>query len=135
MNVWYAYNNHSKTAVHTETISYKDRVKLSFRDGEEVDSNDVKVRVLQAPNCIEAVITKEGDKFQVTIEREFLVEIIGETTIVINVHPIDFEDEWSFDESSQQPSSTSSIILILFIIIVRLGGQRLCAKHDSSSFS
>ena len=68
VNVWYAYNNHSKTAVHTETIAYKDRIKLSFRDGEEVDSNDVKVRVLQQPNCIEAVITKSGDKFQVTIE-------------------------------------------------------------------
>ena len=58
VNVWYAYSNHSKTAVHTETIAYKDRIKLSFRDGEEVDSNDVKVRVLQQPNCIEAVITK-----------------------------------------------------------------------------
>ena len=110
INVWYAYNNHSKTGVFTETISYKDRVKLSFRDGEVNDSDDVKVRVLQQPNCIEAVITKQGDKFQVTVEREFLVEIIGETTVVINVHPLDFEEEWNFDDesSAQGPHSSKS---------------------------
>lgn len=125
VNVWYAYNNHSKTAVHTETIAYKDRIKLSFRDGEEVDSNDVKVRVLQQPNCIEAIITKQGDKFQVTIEREFLVEIIGETTIVINVHPLDYEEEWSYDESSHQPSSTSS----------SSSSSSSSSHYESSSFS
>ncbi|MER2028053.1 MAG: outer spore coat protein CotE [Solibacillus sp.] len=131
VNVWYAYNNHSKTAVHTETISYKDRVKLSFRDGDEVDSNDVKVRVLQAPNCIEAVITKQGDKIQVTVEREFLVEIIGETTVVINVHPLDYEDEWSFEESSQQPSSSSSSSSSSS----DSGGKDFGKDYDSSSFS
>ena len=47
MNVWYAYNT-IRNAVHTETIAYKDRIKLSFRDGEDVDSNDVKVRVTTA---------------------------------------------------------------------------------------
>ena len=108
VNVWYAYNNHSKTAVFTETISYKDRIKLSFRDGEVNDSDDVKVRVLQQPNCIEAVITKQGDKVQVTVEREFLVEIIGETTVVINVHPLDFEEEWRFEDESSEHGGKSS---------------------------
>ena len=108
VNVWYAFNNHSKTAVFTETISYKDRIKLKYRDGEESDSNEVKVRVLQQPNCIEAVISKNGELFNVTIEREFLVEVIGETSVVINVHPIDFEEEWSFEEESSSQSSSSS---------------------------
>ena len=109
VNVWYAYNNHSKTAVFTETVSYKDRIKLSFRDGDIIDSDDVKIRVLQQPNCIEAVISKSGDKFNVTIEREFLAEIIGETTVVINVHPSDFEEEWDYqEESSMNPSRSSS---------------------------
>ncbi|MEK4228846.1 outer spore coat protein CotE [Solibacillus sp. FSL H8-0538] len=109
VNVWYAFNNHSKTAVFTETISYKDRIKLKYRDEEICDSTDVRVRVLQQPNCIEAVITPNGEQFNVVIEREFLVEVIGETTICISVHPLDFEEEWSFeDESSIQSSSSSS---------------------------
>lgn len=77
VNVWYAYNNHSKTAVHTETVQYKDRIKLHYRDEEVIDSNDCHVRVLQQPNCIEAVITPNGDCFNVVIEREFLVEVIN----------------------------------------------------------
>ena len=108
VNVWYAYNNHSKTAVYTETVSYKDRIKLSFRDGEANDSDDVKVRVLQQPNCIEAVITKHGDKIQVIVEREFIVEIIGETTVVINVHPLDFEEEWKFEDESSEHGENPS---------------------------
>lgn len=108
INVWYAYHNHSKTAVFTETVSYKDRIRLTFRDNDCKDSDDVKVCVLQQPNCIEAVITKHGDKINVKVEREFLVEIIGETTVVVSVHPIDCEDDWKFDESSNHCSSSSS---------------------------
>lgn len=124
INVWYAHNNHSKTAVFTETVSYKDRIKLKYRDGDTTDSNEVKVRVLQQPNCIEAVISEGGDQFNVTIEREFLVEVIGETSVVINVHPLDFEEEWSFDESSVQQAGSSSS-----------SSSSSSPEQDSSSFS
>lgn len=53
VNVWYAYSNHSKTAVFSETVHYKDKVKLHFRDGDVSAGDDVRVRVIQEPNCIE----------------------------------------------------------------------------------
>lgn len=99
INVWYAYNQHSKTAVYTETITYRDKIKLHYRDDKVKDNGEVHAHVLQQPNCVEAIIV-DGDKFRVTIEREFLVELIGETTVCIHVHPLDFEDEWEFAESS-----------------------------------
>lgn len=108
MNVWYAYNNHSKTAVYTETIHYKDRIKLHYRDEEIIDSNEVHVKVLQQPNCIEAIINQKGDSFNIVIEREFLVEVIGETKIVVSVHPIEFEEEWHFGDDDEDESSSSS---------------------------
>ena len=109
VNVWYAYNNHSKTAVYTETIPYRDRIKLHYRDDEVGDSNDVHARVLQQPNCIEAVIAPCGEKIKVLVEREFLVEVVGETKVCIHVHPLDFEEEWTFaDESTSSSSSSSS---------------------------
>ncbi len=107
INVWYAYNQHSKTAVYTETVTYRDRIKLQYRDEKVKDTNDIHTHVLQQPNCVEAIIVN-GDKFQVTIEREFLVELVGETTVCIHVHPLEFEDEWEFEESSS--SSSSSIL-------------------------
>jgi len=108
VNVWYAYNNHSKTAVYTETIPYKDRIKLHYRDEEIIDSNEVHVKVLQQPNCIEAIINQKGDSFNIVIEREFLVEVIGETKIVVSVHPIEFEEEWHFGDDDEDESSSSS---------------------------
>ncbi|MFC5558728.1 outer spore coat protein CotE [Ureibacillus thermophilus] len=108
VNVWYAYNNHSKTAVYSETIPYKDRIKLHYRDEEIIDSNEVHVKVLQQPNCIEAIINQKGDCFNIVIEREFLVELIGETKIVVSVHPIEFEEEWNFDDAEDEDESSSS---------------------------
>lgn len=109
INVWYAYNNHSKTAVYTETIHYKDRVKLHYRDEEVIESNDCHVRVIQQPNCVEAIITQNGECFNIVVEREFVVEVIGETKVVVSVYPIEFEEEWRFgkdhDDSSSSPSS------------------------------
>lgn len=105
INVWYAYQNQSKTAVYTQSVQYKDKVKLHFRDGEKNDSNSVKVKVLQQPNCVEAVIAPNRNDIFVTVEREFLVEVVGETTICITVHPLDEEDDWEVRESSSSSSS------------------------------
>lgn len=41
VNVWYAYSNHSKTAVFSETVHYKDKVKLHYREGEISVGEDV----------------------------------------------------------------------------------------------
>lgn len=101
VNVWYAYNKHSKTAVYSETIPYRDKIKLHYRDEHASDSNELQVQVLQHPNCLEAVIADDGEKVKVLVEREFLVEVIGETKVCISVHPLDYEEDWHLpDESS-----------------------------------
>ena len=110
VNVWYSYQNQSKTGVHSETINYKDRIKLHYRDKDDVrESNDVQVKVLQHPNCIEATIASSGDCFDALIEREFLVEVIGETTVVISVHPNEYEEEWRFEESSSSTRRNNEV--------------------------
>lgn len=125
VNVWYAYNNHTKTAVHTETVNYKDRIKLHYRDEVMNDTNDVYVNVLQQPNCVEAIITQNGKEFNVVVEREILVEVIGETKVVVSVHPLEFEEEWRFNENDESSSSSST------------SGSSKDSKHqdDSSSFN
>ena len=108
VNVWYAHHDHSKTSVFSETVPYRDRIKLHYRDGESHGSEEVHVRVLQQPNCTEAIITPDGEQFKVTVERELLVEVVGETTVCISVHPSDFEEEWDYKDESSSSSSTSS---------------------------
>ena len=42
---------------------------------------------MQQPNCVEAVISPNGDKIIVHVEREFVVEVIGETKVFVAVNP------------------------------------------------
>lgn len=103
INVWYAHHDHSKTSVFTETIHYKDRIKLHYRDKDST-GDEVHVRVIQQPNCTEAIIIAGGTKFQVTVEREILVEVVGETKVCIQVFDQDFEEEWAYNEESSSSS-------------------------------
>lgn len=101
INVWYSHNNHSKTSVFTETITYKDRIRLHYRDEPTSRHEEVIVNVIQHPNCTEAIISKCGEKFIISVERELKAEVVGETKICVTVHPHTFEEEWpTSDESS-----------------------------------
>ncbi|MED1201994.1 outer spore coat protein CotE [Heyndrickxia acidicola] len=99
INVWYSHHDNTKTSVVTEKVEYTDVVKLHYRDPDCLDDKEVVARVLQQPNCIEAVISPNGNKVIVNTEREFLVEVIGETKVCVVIHPdgCDCEDEWEED--------------------------------------
>lgn len=101
VNVWYSHHNHSKTSVYTESVPYKDRIRLHYRDKPTSKHEEVIVNIIQEPNCTEAIISKCKEKFVICIERELIAEVIGETKICISIHPTHFEEEWAYgDESS-----------------------------------
>lgn len=100
INVWYSHHKHSKTSVFTESCTYKDRVRLHYRDNVTSRVEEVVVHIIQHPNCLEATISKCGEKFEINIERELVAEVIGETKICVNIHPHPFEEEWAFGEES-----------------------------------
>lgn len=86
INVWYSHHDNSKTSVATEKVDYKDVIKLKYQDPDCLDDKQVAARVIQQPNCVEAIISKKGNKILVSTEREFLVEVIGETKVCVAVH-------------------------------------------------
>lgn len=94
LNVWYACEKNTKTEVANQTVSYVDQVPLSFLDGNMQD-DDVQVLVTPTlePNCIDAYLAPNGNYFVVEVEREFLVEVIGETKLSVLVCAT--EDDWS----------------------------------------
>lgn len=87
INIWYSYSNNTKTEVATENVSYKDVVPLSTKDEHCDKFEEVNVRPLQEPNCLEANISPNGNKIVVQVEREFIVEVIGETKVCVYVNP------------------------------------------------
>lgn len=99
VNIWYSHCKNTKTEVKTEKVPYKDVIKLKYRDQKVYDDNEVIAKVVQQPNCIECLISPDGEKISVHVEREFLVEIIGETklSVMIAEHASHDEESWEFD--------------------------------------
>jgi spore coat protein E len=99
INVWYSYNNNTKTEVVTETVRYKDSCTLSKRDQNSLGSHiEVNARALQEPNTLEATISPNGNKILVQVEREFVAEVIGETKVLVYVNPDGVIEEVDTDE-------------------------------------
>ncbi|WP_138414699.1 outer spore coat protein CotE [Aquibacillus sediminis] len=106
VNIWYSYNDNTKTEVVTERVHYTDYIKLSVKD-EQTLGDDVEVfaKVIQQPNCLECNISSHGHKIQVEVEREFLVEVIGETKVTVKVDPhgtVADDDDWDFELSDDE---------------------------------
>ncbi|PYZ93064.1 spore coat protein [Salipaludibacillus keqinensis] len=94
INIWYSYSGNTKTNVATETVAYNDVVSLVMQDS-DILSDDVEViaRTIQQPNTLEALIASNGKDVEVQVEREFLVEVIGETKMSVLVNPEGTSDE------------------------------------------
>lgn len=94
INVWYSHSNNTKTEVATETISYCDNIPLTFEDKNYLDSGlEVFCKATQQPTAVEATISNSGNSVLVQVERDFHVEIIGETKVCVMVCPHGCDDD------------------------------------------
>ncbi|MEX1337834.1 outer spore coat protein CotE [Hydrogenibacillus schlegelii] len=96
IDVWYSYDDNTKTEVAKETVQYVERIPLSFLDSEIIgDAFEVRTRVTEAPNAVEAKV--HGAGAQVVVEKAFSTEVIGETKLCVYVAPscgeVDDEEE------------------------------------------
>ena len=89
INVWYSHSDNTKTSVVTEKVDYRDIVKLNYRDPDFLDDREVVARALQQPNCIEAVISPNGNKVIVNVERDSLLRFWRIQRFGVCYHPPD----------------------------------------------
>jgi spore coat protein E len=93
INIWYSYQNNTKTEVATETVSYVDQVPLAIVDKNSLDHGlEVNAKATQQPTASEATVSNSGNSVYVQVEREFKVEVIGETKVCVLVNPNGCED-------------------------------------------
>ena len=92
VNIWYSYDNDSKTTVINKTIDYNEIVNVKTKDDTDLsNSSDIIVRVLKQPTCSKVNI-KENNKITFDIEKELGVELVGEAKVKISVEGE--EDPW-----------------------------------------
>jgi len=84
VNVWYAYDNNTKTDVAKQVLRYNEKIRTKqiVKDVSD-DTRDVIVRILQQPTCTNASIN--NDLVEVEIVFEILAEILGETKMTVTV--------------------------------------------------
>jgi len=84
INIWYAYDNNTKTEVARKIVTYEDVIKTRQIVSDVTNgTKDVIIRVLQQPTCTNAKIEENG--IEVEIIFEVVGEIIGETKMLVTV--------------------------------------------------
>lgn len=84
VNIWYSHDDNTRTDVVKEIIDYCDEIELSSQDRQSYYHEDeVMADVIRQPNCLRCKI-EEGD-IAVEVEREFSVNVIGETKVRVKV--------------------------------------------------
>ena len=92
VNIWYSYDNDSKTTVVNKRVTYNDLFNVKIKDNAELTSDtDIIVRSLKQPNCVSVDIDDNGN-INFDIEKELGIEVIGETKVKISIE--EDEDEW-----------------------------------------
>ena len=96
VNIWYSYDNNTKTNVIVRTFNYNDTINVNLKD-KITDTNEIIVRCLTAPSASSVDI--DNNNLKIKIEKELGVEIIGDIKVKINV--LDDYDDYDVDNSSE----------------------------------
>lgn len=94
INIWYSYDNNSKTNVIARTFNYNDLINVNTKETIN-DKSEVIVRCLTAPNA--SGVNISGNTLNVSIEKELGVEILGDVKVKINI--LDDYDDYEEDLS------------------------------------
>lgn len=91
VNIWYSYENDTKTTVITKKIKYSESASIRQKEITDSTTKDIIVRSLKQPNCTKA--DNSGKIITIEIEKELGIEIVGDTKVKIAVE----EDEEPWD--------------------------------------
>ena len=97
VNIWYSYDNDTKTTVITKKIPYSESVMVRQRETTDSTLRDIVVRSLKQPNCINA--KENGKTITIDIEKELGIEIVGDTKVKVAV--ADDEEPWDVIEDTE----------------------------------
>lgn len=88
VNIWYSYDNDTKTDVIKETNTYSEVINMRERDNSS--DEEIIVRSLKQPNCVKVDI--DGNNIVYTIEKELGIELVGDIKVKIEANLE--EDPW-----------------------------------------
>lgn len=108
VHVWYSFNNNLDTAIAKKTIKYKEEIPFKMKKNEVLGvNNDLKAFMIKYPTCIDMVL--ENNTIHINVEKEFVVDSIGETKIKVQISK-EYEDDWIIDNEIDNSINPNYII-------------------------
>lgn len=90
VNVWYSYDNDTKTAVCTRKFNYSDVINVPLKDNSKLNNDcDIIVNALKQPTVTDVKI--KNDLVNLKIEKELGIEVVGNATVKVQVEE-DYDD-------------------------------------------
>lgn len=97
INIWYSYDNNTKTNVVSKKMFYEEKVRVKVREnGDLNDNSEIIIRSLKNPTCID--VSNEDKTIKYTISKELGIEIVGDSKIRIPVSNSEDEYDLIVDE-------------------------------------
>ncbi len=99
INIWFSYDNNTKTDVVSNSMNYEEKVRVKIREnGEFDDSIEIIIRSLKNPSCID--VSNNGKTIKYTISKELGIEILGDTKIRIPISNNEDDYDVIIDENT-----------------------------------
>ena len=90
INIWYSYDNNTKTNVIVRRFNYQDIMNVKLKEnGELTNTSEIIVRALNQPSVTD--VNVDGNKINLTVHKELGVEVVGDTKVRVSVED-EFED-------------------------------------------
>lgn len=84
VNIWYSYDNDTKTAVTTSKQPYQEKMNIKLKEESVLtSSSEIIVRSLKQPTVSD--VTIENNKVNLKIDKELGIEIVGDTKVRVSV--------------------------------------------------
>ena len=99
VNVWYSYDNDTKTEVAKESYNYTETIPVHLKENVS-DGKEVIVRSLKQPTVNNVAI--ENGNVKLTIDKELAVEVVGNTMIKVPIENINDDYEEIFENKNEE---------------------------------
>lgn len=99
INIWYSYDNNTKTNVVSKKMYYEEKVRVKVRENSDLnDNSEIIIRSLKNPTCID--VSNEDKTIKYTISKELGIEIVGDAKIRIPVSNTEEDYDLIIDEDA-----------------------------------
>lgn len=108
INIWYSYDNNTKTNVVSKKMFYEEKVRVKVREnGDLNDNSEIIIRSLKNPTCTD--VSNEDKTIKYTISKELGIEIVGDAKIRIPVSNSEDDYDLIIDEDAVNDEIDKSV--------------------------